>query len=109
MNRKTWLAVGGVLASVAVLATTVAVVHAQQQGKARVGDDRKRVIERPTEAVLAKSEDAKAAAKEFENPKVAPGKVKWHADFAAACAASKTSGKPVLLFQMMGKLDDKFC
>lgn len=43
------------------------------------------------------------------NPKVEPGKVKWHADFAAACQASAKSGKPVLLFQMMGKLDDQFC
>jgi len=43
------------------------------------------------------------------NPKVAPGKVRWHPDFATACAASKASGKPVLLFQMMGKLDEQFC
>ena len=44
-----------------------------------------------------------------ENPKVQPGKVRWHAGFAAACAAARTSGKPVLLFQMMGKLDEQFC
>jgi hypothetical protein len=44
-----------------------------------------------------------------DNPKVEPGKVKWHADFAAACEAAKKSGKPVLLFHMMGNLDDKFC
>jgi hypothetical protein len=49
------------------------------------------------------------AAKGFVNPKVQPGKVTWHKDFAAACAASAKSGKPVLLFQMMGKLDDQFC
>jgi len=46
---------------------------------------------------------------EFVNPKVQPGKVPWHDSFAAACAASAKSGKPVLLFQMMGKLDDQFC
>ena len=44
-----------------------------------------------------------------DNPKVQPGKVKWHANFADACAAAQKSGKPVLLFQMMGKLDDQFC
>ena len=41
--------------------------------------------------------------------KVKPGDVKWHSDFQAACATSETSGKPVLLFQLMGKLDDEFC
>jgi hypothetical protein len=69
-------------------------------------------VERPTEDVLARAA-AQAlraqAEKAFVNPKVAPGKVSWHADLATACAAAKTSGKPVLLFQMMGKLDDQFC
>lgn len=40
---------------------------------------------------------------------VAPGLVRWHADFAAACAAARTSGRPVLLFQLLGRLDDEFC
>lgn len=52
---------------------------------------------------------APAAPKEFVNPKVDTGKIKWHATFEEACAASKKSGKPVMLFQMMGKLDDQFC
>lgn len=43
------------------------------------------------------------------NPKVEPGKVRWHADFDAARAAAAKSGKPVLLFQLMGKLDERFC
>ena len=43
------------------------------------------------------------------NPKVEPGKVKWHATMAEAQAAAEKSGKPVLLFQMMGKLDEQFC
>ena len=43
------------------------------------------------------------------NPKVEPGKVRWHPTFQAACDAARQSGKPVLLFQMMGKLDDQFC
>lgn len=44
----------------------------------------------------------------FKNPKVAPGKVRWHDDFDAACAAAKTSGRPVLLFQMIGRLNERF-
>lgn len=43
------------------------------------------------------------------NPAVAPGKVKWHSDFDTACQAAKKSGKPVLLFQMLGRLDQEFC
>ena len=136
MKRRTWYAVGGGLASVAVLASAFAVAQAQQKAEAPVRADRgkyiaeggakavvaapvpdldirKGKIERPTETVLAKAL-AYAAAKEnadqaFVNPKVPPGKVTWHADFAAACQASAKSGRPVLLFQMMGKLDDKFC
>jgi hypothetical protein len=43
-----------------------------------------------------------------ENCKVRPGDVKWHASFESARAASEKSGRPVLLFQMMGKLDERF-
>ena len=134
MTRKTWYAVGVGLAGLAVLAGALTVVQAQQKAEAPVPDRGKYVVEggvkavvaapaaldigkgfveRPTETVLAKAR-AYAAAKEeaaktFVNPKVPPGKVVWHADLAAACAASRKSGRPVLLFQMMGKLDDKFC
>jgi hypothetical protein len=40
---------------------------------------------------------------------VKPGEVNWHPSFAKACEAAKTSGKPVLLFHMMGQLDKQFC
>jgi len=43
------------------------------------------------------------------NTQVKPGDVAWHPSFATACEASEQSGKPVLLFQLMGKLDDQFC
>jgi predicted outer membrane protein len=43
------------------------------------------------------------------NPRVAPGLVVWHADFDAARAASARSGKPVLLFAMLGDLDRELC
>ena len=39
---------------------------------------------------------------------VEPGKVKWHANFEQACRQSKTSGKPVLHFQLLGQLDQRF-
>jgi hypothetical protein len=44
-----------------------------------------------------------------QQEKVAPGKVHWHRAIQTAMDASKQSGKPVLLFQMMGHLDDRFC
>lgn len=43
------------------------------------------------------------------NPRIRPGRVRWHDDFAAARTASQASGKPVFLFQMLGRLDQKFC
>ena len=44
-----------------------------------------------------------------DNPKVQPGLVRWHRTMADACAAAKRTGKPVLLFQLMGNLDERFC
>ena len=49
------------------------------------------------------------AVSEMDNPRVEPGKVKWHSSFADAKAASEKSGKPVLLFHLMGQLDRQFC
>jgi hypothetical protein len=74
-------------------------------------DRTKRIVEMPVKNVLAaKSAVAPTGTRAaFVNPKVEPGKVRWHADFAAALAASAKSKKPILLFQMMGKLDEKFC
>jgi hypothetical protein len=72
-------------------------------------DRGKCVIEHPAKDLLAALAEPKPVDGAFVNPKVAPGKVKWHADFAAACAAARKSNKPVLLFQMMGKLDEQFC
>jgi hypothetical protein len=71
----------------------------------------KHVIESPTKRVLAdrSAPVPTAPGGAFVNPKVRPGKVRWHADFDAACRAARKSGKPVLLFQMMGNLDDRFC
>ena len=43
-----------------------------------------------------------------DNPPVEPGLVKWHADLTAAALQSKTSGKPVFHFQLLGQLDQRF-
>lgn len=43
------------------------------------------------------------------NPAVEPGKVRWHASVADACAAAQKSRKPVLVLHMMGRLDRQFC
>lgn len=71
----------------------------------------KSVIEMPAKRLVAQRTNAATlpSAETFVNPKVEPGKVRWHKNFANACAAAKKSGKPVLLFQMMGKLDERFC
>ena len=65
-------------------------------------------VERPAKALVAASTPNRP--KEGEtNPKVEPGKVKWHSSFQTACEASKKTGRPVLLFQMLGNLNEEFC
>jgi len=41
--------------------------------------------------------------------RVRPGLVEWHSSHEAALEASSISGKPVLLFQLLGRLDEEFC
>jgi hypothetical protein len=57
-------------------------------------------------SVKAAAEPGGAAAD--DNPRVEPGKVKWHGDVAAAIAAAKASGKPLLVFHLLGQLDQRF-
>jgi hypothetical protein len=66
----------------------------------------KAIVELPTKTVVASSNTITSTQ---ENPRVTAGLVKWHPTLEAAQAAAKKSGKPVLLFQMMGHLDKKFC
>lgn len=40
---------------------------------------------------------------------VASMKVAWHASPEAALRASAESGKPILLFHLLGNLDEEFC
>ena len=37
------------------------------------------------------------------------GLVRWHGSREAALAAARESGRPVMLFQMLGRLDEEFC
>jgi hypothetical protein len=76
---------------------------------AKFADVAKGSIEANTKTVLAGQSLATPSSSGFTNPKVAPGLVRWHGSFAAACEAARKSGKPVLLCQMMGKLDQQFC
>jgi hypothetical protein len=115
--RFRWLTVGVISLSLFVSCSTGCAQQPQAGkpqpasagGKFRM-DIGKSVVERPTELLLASAAmAANGATPAFVNPKVEPGKVKWHPDFTTARAASAKSGKPVLLFQMLGKLDDQFC
>lgn len=42
-------------------------------------------------------------------PKIQSGLVRWLPSFAWAKEAAKKSGKPVLLFQLVGNLDESLC
>jgi hypothetical protein len=108
MKRKLFCLIGAWFVCPALLVVP-AHLAAQQQPAAKYVAKSK--IEIPAKSILADKSGAAPDAKggAFVNPKVQPGKVKWHADYETACKASKQSGKPVLLFQMMGKLDDQFC
>jgi hypothetical protein len=66
----------------------------------------KGMIEMPLKLLVKEKTNPQVAT---DNPKVEPGKVKWHPSFVAAMEAARKSRKPILLFQMMGKLDDQFC
>lgn len=74
--------------------------------------DRSKVmaVERPARQVVETlSSNLPPSATRGDNPVVTPGLVHWHPSFDAACQASRTSGKPVLLFHLMGRLDQQFC
>lgn len=72
-------------------------------------DYTKKAIELTAKSLIAETAPApRPAVIDAENPWVEPGKVKWHKSFADARSAAELSGKPVLLFQMMGRLDQQF-
>lgn len=82
-------------------------------------DLRKMAIEVPTERAIRDSDGRGGAAplapetddRTAATPRIPakPGLVRWHEDRAAALAAAAESGRPVVVFQMMGDLDDELC
>lgn len=94
--------------------TPLKAVVAKQAKEALVKVDvRKRVIESPLKSVVGKAatDDAPQTAKRDDatnNPEVQPGLVRWHADWEQAKSAAARSGKPILLFQLLGQLDREF-
>ena len=73
-------------------------------------DQPKRIVELPTKRIVKAADlgTANPQAVTPDNPRVSPGKVRWRKDYAEALAVSKKSGRPVLLFQLLGELDHKF-
>lgn len=102
-----------IVALAACLTTACAEDAPKPQQPKRVDVSKTIAIEAPVKNLLLAAPkqpvDEPKPTANFKNAKVAPGKVRWHDDFATARAASKVSGKPVLLFQLMGNLDDRFC
>jgi hypothetical protein len=113
LNRRRLLCVLGVGVAVVAVLLLVRGLAAEKPPPIPLNmvDLSKTGIESPTKRLLAgqTTPGSTSPASEFVNPKVEPGKVHWHKTFADACTAAKKSGKPVLLFQMMGKLDQRFC
>jgi hypothetical protein len=105
MLKCSWLLIG---AGIALGLQSMALA---QEKAVRTADVTKTVrIEKPTSTILAhNTAGVPESGKRFVNPNVQPGGVHWHPSWAAACDAARKSKKPVLLFQMMGKLDDQFC
>jgi hypothetical protein len=89
---------------------------AETKGAKRPAADVTKVaVEQPVAAVIKNASpavDQPAAVMKpqaLNNPSVKPGLVCWHSSFAEACEASGRTHKPVLLFQLLGKLDHQFC
>jgi hypothetical protein len=83
---------------------------AQSASAQQYADMRKGTLELPTARLLKKTDVASATSSGgAANRTVSPGLVGWHSDYSAAVKAAKTTRKPVLLFQLMGRLDQEFC
>ena len=71
--------------------------------KVELADSRKFRVENKLENVVRRSNDTAQ-----DNPKCEPGLIKWHESPSAAKASSLKTGKPVLLFTLLGNLDETF-
>jgi hypothetical protein len=97
------------LGSLAALAYLAGLASGTGPAPPPVADKTKRKIEKPTEDILRLAAKLRPPAGASDNPKVEPGKVRWHPNLAAARAAAGKSKKPVLLFHLLGRLDRQFC
>jgi hypothetical protein len=66
-------------------------------------------VEEPLKAALQRSVGRGPGELPALDDAVRPGLVRWHASYADALAAASESGKPVFLFQLLGRLDAGFC
>ena len=96
----------GFIAATALTAMLVPLVFADESS---APDRGKRVLEAPLERVIRTGERDTGLRGSGENPRVTPGLLDWHADLTAARSAARESGRPVLLFQLLGRLDEEFC
>jgi hypothetical protein len=76
---------------------------------ATVDPSKRKRVEPAVSRVVAGTAPATTTPSSPNNPTVEPGKVKWHKTLADAQAAAEKSGRPVLVFHMMGQLDKQFC
>ena len=78
-------------------------------------DVRKSIIESPVKSILftphmkPKLKEIASLDKNQRRDKVKPGLVNWHDSMEEAKKAAERSQKPILVFHMMGNLDDRFC
>ena len=104
------------------LVTCAAALVMTAQGPTELVPDRsKRGSERPVKKALELKPDMRKILvelplkKALESGRVesptwkTAGLVNWHSSFEAASAAARQSGKPLLLFQLLGRLDEEFC
>ena len=94
------------------LLLAVSIFLCLQPAQAQVqADFRKATLELPTARILKSTDSPKAisASPSAAERSCSPGLVRWHSTYKEALQAAQQSGKPVLLFQLMGRLDQEFC
>ena len=81
---------------------------AEDRTKALVIEPAAEAVVRSTQPMQDVEADGRGASAGDDNPRVVPGKVNWHDDVGTAIAAAKSSGKPILVFHLLGNLDQRF-
>lgn len=71
-------------------------------------DLRKAVIEAPVAKVLMNSDSLVTSGASARSKRVA-GLVTWRSNLGTAIDAAAKTGKPILHFQLLGRLDEEFC